>query len=196
MAMPAHLTTRQPAWTWPASLGGAVLVLLLLAAVPLSWWRALAFGPSLRERAAPAPVSDLRLLELPAVAPPPPVAAAPAQDPPPRDLPDQDAAWWRQAWDGRLAADLRPLRALPDSLLPPALVAVWGVRPTVELILATPDSAVAARLWRLVESERLTRDDLDGLFTAIARARAFQDLKSREAAMYGEFRFETVPVTK
>jgi len=32
--------------------------------------------------------------------------------------------------------------------------------------------------------------------TSLARARAYADLKSREAAMFGEFQFETVPITK
>jgi hypothetical protein len=197
--MPALSVSRRPAWVWPASCSGALLALLLLLLVPAPWWRALWSLQSLRALPARERAADFVVLDVPPVRPPPPIAAAPDESDSPAALErlwQRDPDWWEAAWRGRLIVDQRPAPSVSDTLLPAPLLALLGSRAAVELVLAMPDSAVTARLWWLVQQERLTYNDLDGIFTAIARARAYADLKSREAAMYGEFMFETVPVTK
>ena len=194
--MTALLSSRRPAWVWPASVAGAFLALLMLCLVPGAWWRLLWSGHSPpRELPEHTFRADLQIIELEPVRPPPPLAAATGADAQPEILP-ADPDWWWAAWHGRIEADWRSPAALPDSLLPAPLLAMLGVRATVDLILAAPDSLIEARLWWLVQTEDLTLNDLDGFYTAIARARAYADLKSREAAMFNEFQFETVPVTR
>lgn len=194
--MAAHLTPRRSRWTWPVSLGGAVLVLFLLFLVPAAWWRRLLPEPRLRDVRQRAFVAHLQVVELAAVEPPPAVVAARDDRPSGPDVPFQDAAWWQQAWHGRLERDLRPVAERPDSLRIRSVLALLEARAELATILAAPDSAVEALLWRLAQTEQLSRNDLDGLYAAIARARAYADLKSREAAMYGDFSQETVPITK
>ena len=69
--MAAHLTPRRSRWTWPVSLGGAVLVLFLLFLVPAAWWRRLLPEPRLRDVRQRAFVAHLQVVELAAVEPPP-----------------------------------------------------------------------------------------------------------------------------
>jgi hypothetical protein len=196
--MPALLPPRRCPWTWPASLAGAVCLLLVLLALPAAWWDQLWPGrlPAGRQRAAPAH-QTLRLVEVSVL---PPAAAAPlavTTEPPDHESPLAD--WWQSAWLPGPAAAVPRARLLaltpPDSLAAP-LRLLLDTRATVETILAVPDSVIAACLWWLEETASLTADDRDGFYTRIARARAYADLKSREAAMFGEFQFETVPITK
>jgi len=184
----------QPIWlaSWGFTLGLLVVLLLL----PSSWWDAIWPDGRLRGRADDArPDHEFELIEL-AVRRPPPVVEAvaerPHQPPPPALLPE--AEWWSQAWNVRIDADLGRRVALPDSLLPVPLVDLWGAQATVELIMATPDSVVNARLWELVSEEQLGRNDLSGLYSTIAKARAYVDMKRREAAMFNEFGSDQIRV--
>ncbi len=199
--MPALLPHDRPRWTWPASLAGAFVLLLAASLMPPAWWAWWWPAPSAR-RAPPAADGTVAPIAWIIVLPPPVVEARPrVDDPSPtadrRDEPWLPADWWQSAWSADTAIGRpRPVIDLPDAMLPAPLVLMLGTQATLDLILAAPDSAVAAVIWRLEQTASLSRDDRDGLYTAIARARAFADLKSREAAMYGEFLLETVPVTK
>jgi len=187
----------RPRWIWPATAAGTLLLLGLALLVPEAWWYLLVPDRPLRALHTAGPEITFEGANVEVIAPPPVIETLPADErtaplPPP---PEPD--WWTDAWNVRIDADLgRRAPALPDSLIPAPLRELIGAQATVALILAAPDSVVEARLWQLVEEERLGRNDLDGLFAAIARARAYADLKSREAAMYDEFIFETVPVPK
>ncbi|MEZ4389207.1 MAG: hypothetical protein R3D98_16805 [Candidatus Krumholzibacteriia bacterium] len=187
MALPVR--RERVRWIWPVSWALAGLVLVALGLMPARWWDALWPSGRLRARqearAVPPP---LVLLELD-VAPPPPVIVA-VEDPPRGDPepPPPDARWWTQAWTLRVDADLgRGLPAAADTLFMTPLRELWGAGATVERIIAEPDSVVEARLWQLVSEQRLARNDVAGIFAALAKARAYVDLKRREAAMYGEF---------
>ncbi len=191
------LTRTEPRWRWAAAGAVALAVLLALVLLPRSWWDAIWPRGRLRPVAAtPAPAA-LTVVEVVTVPPPRAVAARPDSTMPTTAGPVADAAWWDRAWHARVAADLAPpVRTLPDSLIPGFLRDLWGSRATVDLILAAPDSVVQARLWLLVEQERVAASDVGGLFTAIARARSFADMKSREAAIFDEFLPASVPVPR
>jgi hypothetical protein len=196
--MSLHRFHRRPTWVWPTAWLAAGLLLVAATLVPEAWWWLLIPDRDARAPATAALDDAMELVELDVMPPPPPVEAAPDPPPdagpPPEVLLDQD--WWHRAWNLRIADDVAPRRpTLPDSLVPLPLLALYGASASVDLILSQPDSVVQARLWWLVQEEQLTLDDLDGVFSAIAKARAFVDLKSREAAMFDEFIFETVPVT-
>ena len=198
VAMPALLRPVRSRWIWPASFGGAALVLLLVFMMPVAWWRLLAPPRALHAACGRPDEPDLRIVELAVVRPIPEIREV-LEDRPLRE-PDSlplDPEWWQEAWHGRFADDLHaPAAASPDSCLPPVLAAILNSRADLDLILDAPDSVIEARLWRLAQVEKLTRNDLEGFYSAIARARAYADLKSREAAMYGEFLNETVPVSR
>lgn len=199
MPMPALIPHRPCRWAWPAAWVGVLLLLTGATLVPETWWWLLVpdrYRGREAELAAPA---ALELLELEVLPPPPPIAIAPddARREPPAPAPHLDPDWWTRGWNARIVPDLAPARPeLPDSLLPRPLLDILGAQATLDLVLAQPDSVVQARIWWLTQEEQLSRDDLDGLFGAIAKARAYADLKSREAAMYDEFINETVPVPR
>lgn len=183
--MPPH-RSRNPRWLWPVSCSLAATVLLALVAMPAGWWDALWPDGRLRHRdAGRADRAPLQLLSVAVVPARPPVRVAdPADDPPPPTR-WRDARWWDEAWNARIEPLASP-PALPDTLPPTPLRLLWGEQATVEFILGQPDSVVARRLWRLVQTEQLGRDDLDGMFSAIAKARSYADMKRREAAMFDE----------
>jgi hypothetical protein len=191
---------RPPArsrWTWLVSWATSAAILALLVAMPAAWWDAIWPDGVLRDHdQARRPARELALVEVEILRPRPPLRIEPESRPRPRRDPlPPDPAWWTQGWNRRIASDFSaPPTVVPDSLVPRPLIDLWGAQATVDLILAAPDSAVQARLWQLVEEEQLARDDLSGLFSAIAKARSFVDLKRREAAMYGEFGPEIVRV--
>ena len=99
--MAAHLTPRRSRWTWPVSLGGAVLVLFLLFLVPAAWWRRLLPEPRLRDVRQRAFVAHLQVVELAAVEPPPAGVAARDDRASGAGGPVPDAAGGPQAGDGR-----------------------------------------------------------------------------------------------
>lgn len=117
--MPALLPPRRCPWTWPASLAGAVCLLLVLLLLPASWWDRLWPGrlPA-ASREAGATRASLRLVEL-IVQPPADIAPRlesaiePEPEPPLAD-------WWQTAWlsgDRDVALGVRRLvLAAPDSL--------------------------------------------------------------------------------
>jgi len=177
-----------------------LLLLWLATLVPASWWALLVPDQPLRATVAAGPEVDFMIEDLEVGPAPPAIEIAGAGEEPAPPARHLDPDWWTRAWNARIVFDRlpapAPAPALPDTLVPPVLVGLLGLEASREFILAAADSVVEARLWQLVQEERLRLTDLDGLFTAIARARAYADMKSREAAMYGEFMFETVPVPR
>jgi len=194
--MPALVSRDRPRWTWPVAWSLALASLVLVALLPQRWWNAVWPDGRLAARATEPPPAAFELVELAPGRPPSPIESdeSPPTAPTPPRAPE--AAWWEVGFRARIVADFAAPPVLPDSLLPRPLLELWGARATTELILAAPDSAVHAQLWWLVQEERLAASDLGGLFTAIARARAYADLRSREAAMFDEFLNETVPVPR
>jgi len=190
---------RRPRWTWPVAWSITLVLGIGAMLVPESWWWLLIPDRDLEHRRGQVSPPAMQLVELEVVAPPPEIAAVP--DPEPEDETEPeihlDPDWWTRSWSARIVSDFAPAHAaVPDSLLPRPLLDILGAQATVDLVLSQPDSAVQARIWWLVQEEELTRDDLDGLFSAIARARAYADMRQREAAMFDEFINETVPVPR
>ncbi len=188
----------RPRSPWGACLGATIGLMALLLLVPGAWWQTLWRSTRQTPRELP------RLAEAPAftlleIAPPPSVEmVAPDADlarESPREVPD--AAWWDRAWEVRIQDDL--LRhAAPSSAVttPWAALGALGLPTSLEAALTVPDSALAARVWELIWEDKVDLSHLADYFRAIGRGRAYADLKSREAAMFGEFLFETVPVTE
>lgn len=138
-----------------------------------------------------------RVLELLTLAPAPPVIVVEAVpgDARRRVLPElPDAAWWDRAWEVRVTTGVFAA-ARRDTVVPWERLGALGLPTSLDLVLSVPDSALTARVWELVWEEKLSLSELSDYFRAIGRGRAYADLKSREAAMFDEFRYETVPVT-
>jgi hypothetical protein len=196
--MPALMPRPRPAWIWPSSLGAALCLLASLLLVPSAWWQRLWPGRLPRSGdVRPAEAAAWPVIEV-ILAPP---DVAPIDEPSsPRPEPPADADWWWSAWRESAAPVAVAIRRRPAAAAGAPtvddLLRIPGVRPLVSAILAAPDSLVAQRIWRLEQTLELGRDDRAGLYTAIARARSYADLKSREAAMYGETTVLTVPVTR
>jgi len=194
--MSALLPHHRPPWVWPASLAGGALLLVVAMLVPASWWWLLIPDRELRhDQEAPAMLA-LQLMEEVVLPPPALVEEVMDIEEPEEEPVLVDPQWWTHAWEARLESHHTYTTLLPDSLVPTPLLDIYGAQATLDLILAAPDSLVQANLWQLVQEESLSRNDLNGLFSAIARARSYADMKQREAAMFDEFMFETVPVTK
>ncbi len=186
--MPALLPHDRPRWVWPASLLATLVLGILALFVPEAWWWLLVPDKTLRAPAREITPAAFELVELEIRRPPPVIETASGDAVVSEEPVFVDTDWWNRAWEYRIEADLsRAGTAIPDTLLPAALLEIYGAGATLDLILASPDSVVEARLWQLVQEDELRRDDLDGVFAAIAKARAFADLKAREAAMYDEF---------
>lgn len=127
-------------------------------------------------------------------------AAAVAGDAPPVEvilgvIGRPEPSWWTLAFEERAAADLgdRPAATAADTV-PWALLGSTGLPAALEIVLAVPDSLSSARLWELGEEEALGLSPLRDFFHAVSRGRAFEDLRSREAAMFGEFVHESIMV--
>ncbi len=188
----------RPPSPWGACALATVGLLVLLLLVPAAWWRALWQRTRLQPRELPlvAELPDFALLE---IAPPPsvevvvPTVARTREVP--RELPD--AMWWDRAWEVRVRSDLlRDAAPAVTDTTPWAALGALGLPTSLAAALAVPDSALAARVWELVWEDKVDLSRLADYFRAIGRGRTYADLKSREAAMFGEFMFETVPVTE
>jgi len=127
-------------------------------------------------------------------------AAAVAGDSPPVEvilgvIGRPEPSWWTRALEERAAADLRGQPAVTA-----ADTVSWvgfgstGLPAALEIVLTVPDSLLSSRLWELREEEDLRLSPLRDLFHAVSRGRTFADLKSREAAMFGEFVNESITV--
>src|SRR6056297_624636 len=128
------IVRTEPRWRWAAAWVAALAMLLGLTLLPRPWWEAIWPRGRLRPEVA-------------AVRPPRTVLTRPDSTVPIAAGPVADSAWWVRAWQARVAADFSPpVPALPDSLIPTPLRDLWGARAAVDLILATPDSVVRARL--------------------------------------------------
>lgn len=187
------MSGRRSPWLASWLLTGAVLLALIL--MPAAWWEAIWPDGRLRERHGQAPAGPaFELVDLETVAPPPVVlvvdevtAARPEALPPP------DPAWWTRAWDVRLSRG-RDLVDRAAAAPPGPLDVLRQATPTVASLLARPDSTIEARLWQLVLEQELGRSDWNGWYTAVARGRAYVDMKRREAAMFDEFGLDQIRV--
>jgi hypothetical protein len=188
----------RPPSPWGACTLAAAAILVLLLLVPATWWQAVWLRTRLQPREAP-PLSgrpDFVLLE---IAGPQVVEVVPVMDKTVHDLPRElpDAAWWDRGWEVRVQTGLWPdvMPAAPDTT-PWATLGALGLPTSLAAALTMPDSALTAKVWELVWEDKLSLREFADYFRAIGRSRVYADLRSREAAMFGEFIFETVPVTE
>lgn len=189
----------RPRSPWGACLLATVVLMAMLLLVPLPWWQTMWRSTRHAPRQT-APLAEAPAFELLEIAAPPVVEIVPSTTEPsshevPREPPD--AAWWDRAWEVRVHADLRrgAAPAVADTT-PWAALGALGLPTSLAEALTVPDSALAARVWELVWEDKVDLSRLADYFRAIGRGRAYADLRSREAAMFGEFLFETVPVTE
>ena len=184
--MTPHRPIQRPRPAWLLSWLITVGLLAALVLLPEAAWEAIWPDGRLRSRDGDEHAGHVfELVEVSVVRPLPPVVET-IPDPPDDQRrparPEPEAAWWTQAWDVRIDADLGRALVLPDSLVPAPLVEIWGAQATLDLILATPDSLLEAQLWQLVNEQQLGRNDLSGLYSAIAKARSYVDMKRRGPA--------------
>lgn len=187
-------TTRRPPWL--ASWLLTAVILLALISLPSTWWDAIWPDGRLADHAgSTAAVASLELVEVEVVVPRVEVVVdrqvVDRQESASRSEPD----WWTGAWNVRVAGLPEQLQRARQDTSPAAPLAVLrDANPAVATLLARPDSTVDARLWQLVTEEQLGRRDWNGFYTAVAKARAYLDMKRREAAMFNEFGADQVRV--
>jgi hypothetical protein len=178
---------RREPWKWPVCIGVTVAVFLGTAfLLPASW---------IRHFFSPLPLAvertDRAARRWLVVLPPPelePVGRH-EQDPPPparqprRDF--QDPRWWQEGWRIRQDdAATRLLAVAPTDSLE-ILLNVLGLEREF-MMQARPDSILAAKLLLLAVEESFNFDELKPLWQGVARSRAYADILSRAADMYGE----------
>ncbi len=178
-------------WKWPLSVGLALLLVwCLFALIPESW---LELG---KDRLAMGQGRDLCLRpDWMVLAPPIEILKEDRPLPPPREKPktpepqpSHDPRWWTEGYrlvtTTAVGQDLLPDPAPRDS------VAVFLERLGVGqdlLTLVKPDSVLAARLILLQREDQMGFDELKPYFQAVTRSRAYADILSRAADMYGDF---------
>ncbi len=193
--MPRHRPRPRPPWLgcWIA----AALVILAVGRIPESWWAHwLAGRGPISADVSSSPDIAFEVIAWP-TAPPPPVIRPQVGPEPVKPHPRlDDAAWWDRAWDVRIATDRdasRPATSVVDSLLFLTLPEL-ALPTSVSAVIARPDSAAQYALWEMMAERAVDLSALRRLFHAQALWHAYQDLKSREAAMYDETPLETIMV--
>lgn len=187
-------TTRRPPWlaSWLLTAG----VLLALMSMPSAWWDAIwPDGRLVHNSGTTAATASFELVDVEVDVPRVEVVVdrqvVDREEPAPGPEPD----WWTGAWNMRVAGLPEQLQRARRDTSPAAPLAVLrDARPVVASLLAQPDSTVEARLWQLVVEEQLGRRDWNGFYSAVAKARAYLDMKRREAAMFNEFGADQVRV--
>lgn len=186
-------TTRRPPWLASWLLTAALLAALI--SLPSTWWDAIWPDGRLADHdGTMAAAASFELVEVEVVIPRVEVVerqVVDRQEPTPRPEPD----WWTGAWNVRVAGLPEQLQRARQDTSPAAPLAVLrDANAAVATLLARPDSTIDARLWQLVTEEQLGRRDWNGFYAAVAKARAYLDLKQREAAMFNEFGADQVRV--
>lgn len=169
----------------------------MLWMLPTAWWSAIWPRGVLRQLESPRlALREIVLFEYEIRRSPPPVAVVRDDTrTEAADDPADDPDWWWQSWRVRIAVDFGTSHAtIPDTLIPLPLQDLLGARATLDLILASPDSVIQARIWELVAEGGLRLDDVSGMFESVARARAYVDMQRRQAATFGEFGADQVRV--
>lgn len=186
-------------WKWPLAMASALVLMLVLLALPRSWIFLL---PGPRDLPPPHPASgEARWLVL---SPPPVVEVVPPDQP---ALPTDDkkvespaftpADWWRRGVvvevgkkSGAPQGDSR--RDEFDSVA--VALRMLGVAPDL-LERVRPDSLLAARLQLLQVADGQRLEGLKPYLRALARADAYADIMARAADMYNEFLGREIRVT-
>lgn len=180
---------RRDPWKWPFALVAAVaLTIGLFLYLPAAWIDSLFSYPGPADHAADLPPARwITLL------PPPDIALIPEPETDAKDKPDppeipfvrEDPRWWSEGWQVQtgiaVSRDLAPTSA--DSVA--VLLQELGLGLDF-LSQARPDSVLAARLTLMQVEDSMRFDELKPYLSAMTRARAFRDMKSREADMYDD----------
>jgi hypothetical protein len=180
---------RPHPWKWPAVI--VVALVLLFGGVfftPRSWILFF-FSPlslELVERRA-APRGWLEIL------PPPRVQIAEVEAEPESERPEpeepvewENPDWWREGWRVKTEAEtVRELRAAPIDSVAVLLIELGIGQEFFDMV--KPDSVLAARLHLLQVEDSYRFDELKPYLSAMTRARAHRDIKSRVADMYDDF---------
>jgi hypothetical protein len=191
---------REDPRRWPIC--SALAVAILLAAVflvPAAWIEAL-FSPlgSFADHGTESGVRPIVLLPVEIVAVKPEIEAV-ADEPEESERPiplREDASWWQSVWRIHLQRQTTvALRGVhPDSGLALRLELLGGLTDLVRRV--EPDSATADLLARLylADGYRL-QGSLKTFLSARGYALDHADLRSREAEMFDEHLFRSIPVT-
>ena len=179
---------RRDPWKWPVTGLTVLLFLGTVFLVPRSWIDSF-FSPLVldahdRNAAGRSWMAILPPLEIEVER-----SAAPPPTPPERERPRpsrEDPGWWTAGWEVRagdgVSRDFTPARR--DSVVVIVMEALglgqdFMTRPR-------PDSVMAQRLHLLQTEDSFRFDELKPDLSAMARSRAYADIMSRAADMYGE----------
>jgi len=181
---------RHDPWRWPISIGTALgLFLAVIFLTPQAWvdiffsplnrdFSSLASGQRAWLEILPPPILEMQQA-------PDPKPEVPSPPPQPRPV-ASDARWWTEGWRVRtvesVAADLQETRL--DSIA--VVLEMLDLTPDI-LSLARPDSVLASRLHLMRIEDSFRFDELKPYLGAMTRARAYRDILSRAADMYGDF---------
>jgi len=175
---------RRDPWKWPVTIG--LVVSLMWAAIfvlPRSWLDFLlapqgdlVLPSGLRDREV---LTLLPPLSLEVVSSPPSPEIKEPVFPPPRE----DPRWWTEGWAVTTVQD-RALFPAPVDTVTQVLEAL-GLGADF-MIRTRPDSVLAARLFKLRLEDGFRYEELKPYLTQMARSRAYADILSRAADMYGE----------
>lgn len=180
---------RKDPWKWPFAWGLALtLVLGFFVYIPASWLE----GSGNNSQAYQDELSHGKWLILSA---PPEILVIPPEpedqqedQPEPKSIVDQ-SKWWTEAWQVRteitVVDDLTGPRSQPTDSLDIFLQELGLGREIFEL--ARPDSILAARLVLLRRQESWEFDHMKPYLEGLTRSRAYADILSRAADMYGDF---------
>lgn len=181
---------RRDPWRWPFSIGLAVALFMAgIFLTPQSWidfflasdhFSRLDAGPPVRAWLEILPPPEL------SIAPDVPSVRDTKPEPPPQRPSAADARWWTEAWRTRtieaVSGDTRP--APPDSVM--IFLDLLDLS-SANLTRANADSVVASRLWLMQLEDSFRFDELKPYLGAMTRSRAYADIMSRAADMYGDF---------
>jgi hypothetical protein len=196
------MRSREDPRRWPVCIAlAAVLLLAVPFLIPRTWIDALLrqpLRPGLLPEAAPPRTLVLLPVEIVTLKPVlEPESEPPDEDERPQPQWQDEDAWWRTVWQVGLQArnDAALGRASrPDSALATRLELLGGLTDLLRRV--EPDSATADVLARLYLEDGFRMEG--GLKTFLAcqgYALDHADLKSREADMFDEHLFQSIPVT-
>ena len=182
---------RRNPWKWPAVILLATAFLLgSVFLVPRSWIEFF-FSPLSLDFTAEQdqPRGWMEILPPPTIQvseePPPPESDRPEPEPEP-PVEWENPAWWQEGWrikaETETAGALRPTPR--DSVA--VLLTELGIGQDL-LTMVRPDSVLALRLHMLKLEDSYRFDEMKPYLSAMTRAAAFRDIKSRAADMYDDF---------
>jgi hypothetical protein len=182
------MRSRHDPLKWPFSIGLALAVLFAVVfLVPAAWFDFLFSPLDLSEKdSETATTAWLNILPPPNIEMTREVEPNPPEKDSPKPIPlPEDPRWWTEGWRIRISQEsamvMKPTASDSATVVLKALG--LGLEFTQK---ALPDSVLNHPLMLLRIEDSFSFEELKPYLTALTRARAYADMKSREADMYDE----------